>query len=319
MHCRPCVPRSPARSEAGVAYAGLAVSPPCIGEKIISRGAYVPGVSRRQVSLGPAGGKGHHDDVLYSLLERFPGGAKIARVFSPERAQPRLHGIARGDAREPHSIALAETLPVRTVLTGTVHGRGEAGTEHAGGQANRPNRTFYKPVEPLTAGDRMIGTDLLDRHAQGQFGKRLDGTRLPERAHAPGQQNCSKVPKDNFHKLWLQIRTGSLPEAGCKFEVAVFSCRHIRGLSAGTVEPSAAQRGATGRRSAPVARKLNVFAAAARCSEVRACAERRGSPMDETLNSVGRIPFWLRDSGKHSVVGWKRAGLGSGRTMPTGP
>ena len=119
--------------------------------------------------------------------------------------------IARGDARKAHPVSLAEALPMRAVLAWTVRGRADASTEHAGGKANRSHRAFYKPIQPLPAGDWMIRTDLLDGHTQGQLGKRLDGTRLPERARGPGQQNCSKVPRDNFHKRWLRIRTRSLP------------------------------------------------------------------------------------------------------------
>lgn len=141
---------------AGIAYAGFAVSPPCVGKEIIAGNAEVSGIGRSQISVGSARGESHHDYVPHPPFEGLAGGAEIPWVFFPESANRRLHGIAGGDAGEPHPIAFAEALPMGPVLTRTVQGRAQARREQAASEAYRTDRALDRPIQPLPACERLI-------------------------------------------------------------------------------------------------------------------------------------------------------------------
>ncbi len=59
---------------------------------------------------------------------------------------------------KPHPVALAKTVPMRSVLVRAIDGSSKTRAEQAGGQAFRSDRALRKPFKALPAGDRLIGT-----------------------------------------------------------------------------------------------------------------------------------------------------------------
>ena len=93
--------------------------------------AHPSGKAERGAQAGgpPERGESHHNYVLDPPRDRLSGGSEVPWVFSPQGAHRRLHEVAGGDASEPHPITFAETLPMRAVLPGTVHGGSKARRE----------------------------------------------------------------------------------------------------------------------------------------------------------------------------------------------
>ena len=123
--------------------------------------------------------------------------------------------VAGGDAAKAHPVSLAEAAPNEgRTRVGLFVAVPMPALNTPAVKAYRTDRALYKPVEPLPAGDWIdrTGGIVAEWPPQGQRGMRLDGTRLPERAHGPASRTASKAPLDNFHKYWLRIRTRSLPE-----------------------------------------------------------------------------------------------------------
>ena len=103
---------------ARIISAGDTACTPSVRKEVASGFTNISGVSRRQTPIGPPRGECHHQNVLDSTFQGLIGGAKIPRIFVPQRAKTGLQHAACSYTGQPHAVALAESVPVRTIFLG---------------------------------------------------------------------------------------------------------------------------------------------------------------------------------------------------------
>ncbi len=135
--------------DARIIYAGDTACTPSVRKEVASGLTDISGVSRRQTPIGPPRRECHHQNVLDSTLHGLIGGAKIPRIFVPQRAKTGLQHVACSYTGQPHAVALAESVPVRTIFLGCVLSSRNARQEQARGETFGTHRALYDPVESL--------------------------------------------------------------------------------------------------------------------------------------------------------------------------
>src|SRR6185295_19804615 len=134
---------------ARIIYAGDTVCTPSVRKEVASGFTDISGVSRSQTPIGPPRGECHHQNVLDSTFEGLIGGAKIPRIFVPQRAKTGLQRAAGSDTSQPHAVALAESVPVRSIFLGCVPSRRHTRQKQPRGETFGTHGALYDPVESL--------------------------------------------------------------------------------------------------------------------------------------------------------------------------
>ena len=80
----------------GVAKGRVAIGAPAIGKEVTARDRDEAGIGGHQVAMAILGHKRHLDRVSDAILERRSGVARVARIFTPNCAQPGFHRVTHG-------------------------------------------------------------------------------------------------------------------------------------------------------------------------------------------------------------------------------
>src|SRR5262249_53277922 len=122
--------------------------------------------------LSIARGKSIQEHIADALLEGKVGVAYITRIFTPQRSEPGLDGIACGDTAEAHRVSFTKSFPVRAVLEWFIAGGAESRRPHADHQAFGPESLQRRPLDSLPARNRLVGS-LRDDHLETVFRRSL--------------------------------------------------------------------------------------------------------------------------------------------------
>src|SRR5579872_484476 len=105
-----------AGAKQGVLPIGLTLLAPGIGEEVIARRREISRIRRHCVSIPIPRKERPLDDVSEAAAIRFARGPRIARIFTPHCAESGFHRVARYYAGEPHAVAVAKALPMRSIF-----------------------------------------------------------------------------------------------------------------------------------------------------------------------------------------------------------
>src|SRR5689334_18969170 len=84
-------------------------------------------------------------------------GMEVARILSPQRAQPGFNRISRRNTGEAHSIPLSKPFPMRAVFMRPVQRRSECRAQRScQKQTRRARGRTRKPVEALLSRDGLV-------------------------------------------------------------------------------------------------------------------------------------------------------------------
>src|SRR5579863_1077017 len=135
--------------DSGAVSRVVAGSAPSVRKKVRAGDCYQSGVSGHQVSIAILRHESHCGCVPKTMAEGRACSAVVTRIFTPNRAQSRFHGVACRDTAQAHAIAITKALPMWAISLGRVNQGAKPGAKQASGETIGTNSTLHHPVNPF--------------------------------------------------------------------------------------------------------------------------------------------------------------------------